>query len=809
MLKTIQNATFRRSAVPFLRGAPRLSARRLSLSMPIIDTLNTTILYRAPDSLISGTDYVSLKPSSKFRRTVFNKLSAEYDRFNLEAMRPYDYLSRAEQHKLDMVIRAMLDDYNCCNFLGVITEYNTITVPVSPVIHQMVFCSLFHMDMFPRIPSSFLVKLVELSKMECNATPIDLSPIQEQLKSYLPVVARIGNRHDFSQVILKLLFLSVMLSIVVSTQKNSLKSIKDTSYIPEKDIKTRFSDVVGLGENMDELRLMVEFLQNPQKFSFIGAKSPRGVLFTGPPGTGKTLLARAVAGEAGVPFYFVAGSEFDEVLVGVGAKRVRALFEKARETAPCIVFIDELDAVGGKRDEVGGTNNSRQTINQLLNEIGGFRGDEGILVIAATNLADSLDPALVRAGRFDLQVQTHLPDLAARETLLKKLAAKHRLAPDVSLAQLAQRSVGCSGAQLESLLSVATMKALTEGANLVEKRHIEEAWERVTMGVRRPGVQEAAVRHETAVHECGHAVMAMLIDDYPQVDKITIVPRGDALGYVSNVLDERFLYSMTKRDIINRIDVALGGRAAEELILGEDAISTGASNDLEKASNYALSMAYQWGMTECGLRADPSPQNPYSSKLPFYSQTTIAENDEIIDALLRERYAAVKRLLAEHKSELLRLVEYVEERETVTGANARRVMAGEAPVEDAPSVAQLAQQKELGEAYTQLSLVDSYRVRDGRLVARVGEEEVRDVFLEGYTRVIERLKGEIEKGGEEAAHAEKILRMLGKFDVRDRKIVLDKYTALLFQHSLDSVNVEEVMEKVKKEVEERNAKQNV
>ena len=548
--------------------------------------------------------------------------------------------------------------------------------------------------------------------------------------------------------------------------------------------------MIGFDENMEELKLMVEYLHDPNKFQFIGARSPHGVLFTGPPGTGKTMLARAVAGEAQVPFFFVAGSEFEEVFVGVGAKRVRKLFETARKSAPCIVFIDELDAVGGNRDEIGGNNNTRQTINQLLNEIGGFRGDEGVLVIAATNLKESLDPALIRAGRFDLEVHTSLPDYASRLKMLKLKSKNYRLAPDVDLEYFARVMVGNSGADIETLLNVATMRALADGSNLVTKQYMEESRERLTMGVRKPSVEDESVNYHTAVHEGGHALLSILTPNYPKVDKITIVPRGSALGYVSNLMDEKFLYSMTKTDLINRIDVALAGRAAEEVILGENKVSTGASNDLEKATNIVLSMVYQYGLTDCGLRTDPVSQNPMLPSLPLYSQKTIAMNDQVIEQILQERYAHVKSVIRENKKKLLRLVDYLVKNETVSGDNAIRILNGKKPIVESSDGSKEA--KEISDAYFQLSLVDHYSIRDGKLVDRVPQEECVHFFDEVIKDLIESFDPE-----NLSSYDQSLIRHLNSLTLRDKAEVFDKYAGMIYNDSLKNINVREVLERVK------------
>ncbi|KAK8798608.1 hypothetical protein WA588_003688 [Blastocystis sp. NMH] len=479
--------------------------------------------------------------------------------------------------------------------------------------------------------------------------------------------------------------LACFLLFLLFANMNPSNLLGTSSFEPELNVTTRFSDVIGLGESLDEVKMLVKYLQDPAQFRRMGAKTPSGVLLTGPPGTGKTLLARAVAGEASVPFFFAAGSEFDEMYVGMGAKRVRELFKKARENAPCIVFIDELDAVGGRRDSFRGSN-SRQTINQLLNEIGGFRGDEGVLILGATNLKKVLDPALVRAGRFDLEITTSLPDRAAREQILAGKTRKTRLGEDVDLGALAVRTAGMSGAELESLINVAAMKALAGGFLRIHNAHILEAYDRIRMGSRGNRV-DSEVQRRTLLHECGHAVVSLLTPGAAPIDKITVVPRGDALGYVSPRVEEHRLASQSRRELRAMMDTAMGGRAAEAEFYGEDDVATGASSDLEQATRIARAMVYSLGMNGTPRVAGMAAATD-ADQLPFFGEAQRRRKDQEIERLLQESYARARRIVRKNRRVLLRLAEAVEENETISGEDAQRILEGK-PMRDCYNVQEL------------------------------------------------------------------------------------------------------------------------
>ena len=413
---------------------------------------------------------------------------------------------------------------------------------------------------------------------------------------------------------------------------------------PSKN-KVRFSDVAGEEEEKQELVEIVEFLKNPSKFTKLGARIPAGVLLEGPPGTGKTLLARAVAGEAGVPFYSISGSDFVEMFVGVGASRVRDLFETAKKNAPSIIFIDEIDAVGRKRGNGmnGGHDEREQTLNQLLVEMDGFDGDEGVIVIAATNRSDVLDPALLRPGRFDRKVLVGRPDVKGREAILRVHARNKPLASNVDLKEIARQTPGFVGADLENLLNEAALVAARRDNKQITAADIDEAEDRVIAGpAKKDTVISAADRKRVAYHEAGHAIVGLVLSDSRTVRKVTIVPRGRAGGY-NIMLPKEDQNLLTKKQLMEQIAGFMGGRAGEEIAVGEK--STGASNDIEQATNIARGMVTQYGMTDVGMAEleSPSMQSPYGTKP--YSEATAAKIDDTVEALLNQGYETAKEII--------------------------------------------------------------------------------------------------------------------------------------------------------------------
>ena len=467
--------------------------------------------------------------------------------------------------------------------------------------------------------------------------------------------------------------------------------IRAKTLVEDEKRKTTFQDVAGCDEEKGELEEIVEFLKNPDSFTALGARIPRGVLLVGPPGTGKTLLARAVAGEAGAPFLSISGSDFVEMYVGVGASRVRDLFDKAKKTMPCIIFIDEIDAVGRQRGAgLGGGHDEReQTLNQLLVEMDGFEANDGIIVMAATNRADILDKALLRPGRFDRQVYVGLPDVKGREEILKVHTRNKPLAPDVSLKVIAQRTAGFAGADLENLVNEAALLAARRNRKAITMEDIEEASMKVMAG---PEKKSRVVTPEekklTAYHEAGHAVAGFYCKHHPRVHEITIIPRGQAGGYTM-YLPEKDRSYVTKGEMFEDIVSSLGGRVAEQLIL-ED-ISTGASNDLQQATNIARQMITRYGFSErlgpvvYGTSQEETFLGRDFGQGKGYSETTAAEIDSETRDIIDEAYETCRRTLTEHIDQLHALAKALMEREKLNEEQFNTIMAGGTlpPCEDA------------------------------------------------------------------------------------------------------------------------------
>ncbi len=439
----------------------------------------------------------------------------------------------------------------------------------------------------------------------------------------------------------------------------------------EKTVK--FSDVAGADEEKAELQELVEFLKNPNKFIKLGARIPKGVLLVGRPGTGKTLLAKAVAGEAGVPFFSISGSDFVELYVGVGASRVRDLFEQAKKNRPCIVFIDEIDAVGRKRGAgMGGGHDEReQTLNQLLVEMDGFGKNDGVIMIAATNRPDILDPALLRPGRFDRQVVVDLPDARGREAILQVHSRKKPLAPDVDFKSIAKNTVGYSGADLENLMNEAAIMAAKRNHSMIDLSDIEDANLKVMMGAEKKSrIITENERRLTAYHEAGHAVLTKLVGKNSTVHKVSIIPRGRAGGFTMSTPDEDNMYA-SKNEMLDQIIIMLAGRAAEELTM--DDISTGASNDIERATNIARQMVKKYGMSDIIGPVSYDEGGEVFIGRDFghsknYSEKTAAEIDDEVRNILIKQYNRTKELLEGHMDILKKLAELLLEKETVNGS---------------------------------------------------------------------------------------------------------------------------------------------
>ena len=432
-----------------------------------------------------------------------------------------------------------------------------------------------------------------------------------------------------------------------------------------------FSDVAGEDEAKESLAEIVDYLHNPQKYTEAGASMPKGVLLVGPPGTGKTMLAKAVAGEANVPFFSISGSEFVEMFVGMGASKVRDLFKQAKEKAPCIVFIDEIDAIGQKRNTsgMGGNDEREQTLNQLLTEMDGFAGNTGVIILAATNRPESLDPALTRPGRFDRRVPVELPDLAGREAILKVHAKKVKLAQDVNLHNIARMASGASGAELANIINEAALRAVRNGRTIVNQSDLEESIEVVIAGYQKKNAMLSdKEKLVVSYHEIGHALVAAKQTNSAPVQKITIIPRtSGALGYTMQV-DTGDKYLLTKAEIENKIATYTGGRAAEEIVFGE--ITTGASNDIEQATKLARAMITQYGMSEeFDMVAMETENNQYlgGDTSLACSADTQKEIDRKVVELVKTQHEKAKRILQANRAKLDALAKFLYEKETITG----------------------------------------------------------------------------------------------------------------------------------------------
>ena len=439
----------------------------------------------------------------------------------------------------------------------------------------------------------------------------------------------------------------------------------------------KFSDVAGEDEAKENLTEVVDYLHNPDKYKAIGASMPKGILLVGPPGTGKTMLAKAVAGEANVPFFSISGSEFVEMFAGMGASKVRDLFKQAKEKAPCIVFIDEIDAIGKKRDNhIGGNDEREQTLNQLLTEMDGFEGNTGVIILAATNRPESLDPALTRPGRFDRRVPVELPDLNGREEILKVHARKICVGPNVDFSVIARMASGASGAELANIVNEAALRAVRRGSRAAMQADFEESIEVVIAGYQKKNsLLTDKEKMIVAYHEIGHALVAAMQTNSAPVQKITIVPRtSGALGYTMQV-DEGNHYLMSKEEIENKIATYTGGRAAEQLAVGS--VSTGAANDIEQATRLARAMITRYGMSdEFGMVALETVTNQYlggDASLACSAETQ-TEIDRQVVALIKKQYDKAMTILTENKQKLDKLAQYLYEKETITGEDFMNIL---------------------------------------------------------------------------------------------------------------------------------------
>ncbi|XP_045529217.1 ATP-dependent zinc metalloprotease YME1L isoform X1 [Pieris brassicae] len=479
------------------------------------------------------------------------------------------------------------------------------------------------------------------------------------------------------QLLTIVLFLAIFVSLMASVSGTVFRiQLGNQVEVDPEDISVTFDDVKGADEAKQELKDVVEFLKSPEKFSSLGGKLPKGVLLVGPPGTGKTLLARAVAGEARVPFFHAAGPEFDEILVGQGARRVRDLFKAAKERAPCVIFIDEIDSVGAKRTNSVLHPYANQTINQLLSEMDGFHQNEGVIVLGATNRRDDLDQALLRPGRFDVEVSVPTPDYGGRLEILRMYVSRIAAAPEMNVESLARSTTGFTGADLESMVNQAALKAAIDGAKTVTMSYLEEARDKVLMGpARRSRLPDDEANAITACHEGGHALVAHYTKDSHPLHKVTIIPRGPSLGHTAYIpAKER--YHVTKQQLLAMMDTMMGGRAAEELVYGPDKITSGASSDLKQATSIAIHMVREWGMSDrVGLRSMEAPKGA------FQQEQLGPQTNEMVDSeikkILSESYERAKAILRAHAKEHKALSEALLKYETLDADDIKAIMNGE------------------------------------------------------------------------------------------------------------------------------------
>ncbi|WP_035986767.1 ATP-dependent zinc metalloprotease FtsH2 [Leptolyngbya sp. KIOST-1] len=459
-------------------------------------------------------------------------------------------------------------------------------------------------------------------------------------------------------------------------------------FMMEAKTGVMFDDVAGIDEAKEELQEVVTFLKKPERFTAIGARIPKGVLLVGPPGTGKTLLAKAIAGEAGVPFFSISGSEFVEMFVGVGASRVRDLFKKAKENAPCIIFIDEIDAVGRQRGAgIGGGNDEReQTLNQLLTEMDGFEGNTGIIIIAATNRVDVLDSALLRPGRFDRQVMVDPPDIKGRIEILEVHARNKKLSEDISLEAIARRTPGFTGADLANLLNEAAILTARRRKDAMTMAEVDDAVDRVIAGMEGTPLVDSKSKRLIAYHEIGHAIIGTLVKDHDPVQKVTLIPRGQAQGLTwFTPSEEQMLIS--RAQILARITGALGGRAAEDVIFGDAEVTTGAGNDLQQVSNMARQMVTRFGMSDLGPLSLESSQGEVFLGRDWLSRSEYSEEvssriDGQVRSIVDHCYANAKRIMEENRALIDRLVDLLVERETIDGDEFRQIVSEYTSVPD-------------------------------------------------------------------------------------------------------------------------------
>ncbi len=564
-----------------------------------------------------------------------------------------------------------IQELNYSDFVGQVEQGNVLSVVIQG---QNVTGKLKdNKDFKTYLPQEAgVVQLLEKNKVQLTAEPIPekRESLGEKILSWLPMILFLG-------------FWLLMMRQMAASNGKALSFGKSKARLLTGKDEVRFKDVAGIEEAKQELQEIVEFLKSPAKFQRLGGKIPKGVLLVGPPGTGKTLLAKAIAGEAGVPFYSISGSDFVEMFVGVGASRVRDMFEQAKKNCPCIVFVDEIDAVGRHRGAgLGGGNDEReQTLNQLLVEMDGFETNCGIILIAATNRPDVLDPALLRPGRFDRQVVVNNPDVKGREEILKVHVRKVPMAPNVRLDILARGTPGFSGADLANLVNEAALMAARRNKTMVTMADFEDAKDKVMMGAeRRSLIMDEKEKKMTAYHEAGHAIVSLHLPESDPLHKVTIIPRGRALG-ITMQLPEKDKYSQSQTYLKSRLSILFAGRVAEEMILGKDKVSTGASNDIQVATTIARKMVAEWGMSPLGPIAFEEPESDvflgYSiAKRKNMADHTALQVDKAISDLIQTAYRHTQTLLKTYKKELDVLAKALIEYETLSGDEIQQLLKG-------------------------------------------------------------------------------------------------------------------------------------
>ncbi len=563
-------------------------------------------------------------------------------------------------------------DYN--TFVSMVQEGKVGQVEIQEQNNRILFTGKDERTVYKTamVPDSDLISRLLEAGVSTSGEEIEQTSLLVDILSWiLPLVVFIALGNFMSKKMMEKMgggSSSMMFNIGKSNAKVYVKSSEGI----------KFADVAGEDEAKENLAEIVEYLHNPGKYQEIGASMPKGILLVGPPGTGKTMLAKAVAGEANVPFFSMSGSEFVEMFVGMGASKVRDLFSQAKEKAPCIVFIDEIDAIGQKRNSgaYGGNDEREQTLNQLLTEMDGFESNNGVIILAATNRPESLDPALTRPGRFDRRVPVELPDLKGREAILKVHAKKVKIADNVDFTQIARMAAGASGAELANIVNEAALRAVRDGRPCVNQADLEESIEVVIAGYQKKNA--ILTDHEKLVvsyHEIGHALVAALQSHSAPVQKITIVPRtSGALGYTMQV-DEGNHYLMTKEELENKIATCTGGRAAEEVVF--QSVTTGASNDIEQATKLARAMITQYGMSdEFGMVALETVNNQYlggDASLACSAQMQAKIDDRVI-ALVKQQHEKATKILEDNRQKLDELAKYLYEQETITGEEFMKIL---------------------------------------------------------------------------------------------------------------------------------------